>query len=69
MSDPARGRYAVMTLIQIVGIVDALIGLYLLARPPVPGAGVVGIGMLLSALVLIVIFPLMLARRWRSPPE
>lgn len=70
--DPAKGRFVVMQLVRLSGVVLVLFGILLQARriealrdvPPAAGYILIVIG-----LVEVFALPLVLARRWRSPKE
>jgi len=69
--DPAAARWLVLQIVRIVGVATVLIGLLHTAGrfapftglPPEIGYVFIGVGMV-EAFVL----PILLARRWKSPP-
>lgn len=67
-ADPAKARFLVIQLVRVSGVALALFGMLALAGrfdlPRPAGLALVLIGMI-DALAL----PIMLARRWRSPPQ
>lgn len=67
MSDPARGRWLVLTLVRVAGSFGAVLGVILLARTGDTPTQILGIAIVLAALWLIATVPRGLARRWRSP--
>lgn len=65
----ARNRYFTMTLARIAGAAGAVFGIVLLARATTIDAQVIGVGIVVSALVVMALVPRSLARRWRTPPQ
>ena len=70
MSDDtlARRRWLILTLVRLACVADAVFGLVLLGRATTLPPKLLGIGIVLSALLLMAILPQALARRWRTPP-
>ncbi|OQW47553.1 MAG: hypothetical protein A4S16_08435 [Proteobacteria bacterium SG_bin6] len=66
MSDPARGRFLLISLVQIGALVGACLGLVLAARAEETLGKVVGIALVIAALWVLGVVPRALARRWRS---
>lgn len=66
--DPARSRYFLMVLAQIVAVAGAVFGLVLMAKADAGWIRVLGGAILLSGLYCIAVVPRALARRWRTPP-
>ena len=70
--DPARAKFAAIQLARLSGVALILVGLLVNAdRLPAlaglpDGAGLVMIGI---GLVDFFVLPILLARRWRSPPQ
>lgn len=66
-TDPARSRWIALQLIRLTGVAVTLVGILAIAGrigiPPVAGYVIAVIG-LVDAMVV----PLLLARRWKSPP-
>lgn len=66
--DPARQRFIALQLIRASGAVFALLGLLIVARrvdmPMVAGYAFLAVGF-----VDLFIVPLLLAKRWKSPPR
>ncbi len=66
--DPAKGRFIVIQLIRLSGIALVMFGLAITAgRTPLPAP--LGIVLVLGGLFEVLVLPLLLARRWKSPPE
>jgi len=63
----ARRRWLALTGSRIAGMAGAVFGLILSARAPEWPSKLLGLAILLSALVVMAVVPLHLARRWRSP--
>ena len=67
--DPARKRFTILAIARLAGALLIMAGLIVTNRaytvvPPVAGYGMLALGLALFAFV-----PIMLARRWKSPPE
>lgn len=65
----ARTRWLVMVGTRLAGAAGALFGLILISRAHEILPKIIGVGIVLSAIVMIAIVPLSLAHRWRSPGE
>ncbi|OQW41539.1 MAG: hypothetical protein A4S12_08125 [Proteobacteria bacterium SG_bin5] len=66
MSDPARGRFFLIALVQSAGFLGAAFGVVLVARAEATPAKLLGIALVLAALWTGAVVPRALARRWRS---
>ena len=66
--DPAKGRWAMLQLIRAGGLLFILGGMVILSDV-VSGPPVLGIGLLLIGLFEFFFLPVLIARRWKSPPE
>lgn len=66
--DPARARFFAIQFTRLGGAALVVLGLAIVARkidlPPVAGVVIA-----LAGLADFALFPLLLARRWRTPPE
>lgn len=62
-----RRRWLILTLVRLACVADAVFGLVLIGRAGTLPPKLIGIGIVLSALLLMAILPRALARRWRSP--
>ena len=65
----ARRRWLVLTLTRLAGVVGAVFGLVLIGRATAWAPKLIGIGIVLSALLMMATVPRALARRWRSSPS
>ncbi|MBS0481926.1 MAG: hypothetical protein JSR96_07165 [Proteobacteria bacterium] len=66
--DPARQRFIVLQLLRLSGAVFALLGLLIVARRvDMPIAA--GYAFLIVGFVDLFVVPLLLAKRWKSPPQ
>lgn len=67
-SDPALGRWIVIQLVRLSGIALVVIGTLgmagKIAMPPLAAFAIASAGLIDAA-----IFPILLARKWRTPPE
>lgn len=66
--DPARQRFIVLQLLRLSGAFFALLGLLVVARRidlPV----IAGYAFLIVGFVDLFVAPLLLAKRWKSPPR
>ena len=65
----AQRRWLILTLVRLACVADAVFGLVLIGRAGTPAPKLIGVGIVLSALLLMAILPRALARRWRSPRD
>ena len=65
----AQRRWLILTMVRIACVADAVFGLVLIGRAGTLPPKLLGIGIVLSALLLMGILPRALARRWRTPTE
>lgn len=65
--DPARARFFAISLVRLAGVAIGLLGVVIIAKRLVEPAEIVGGLLLTVALIDIMVLPLVLARRWRSP--
>ncbi|MDE2412083.1 MAG: hypothetical protein KGM18_09960 [Sphingomonadales bacterium] len=66
--DPARQRFIAMQLMRLSGAFFALLGLLIVARRvDMPIAA--GYAFLVVGFVDLFVVPLLLAKRWKSPPQ
>ena len=67
-SDPALGRWIIIQLVRLSGIALVVIGTLgmagKIAMPPLAAFAIASAGLIDAA-----IFPILLARKWRTPPE
>lgn len=63
----ARRRWLLIVLVRLAGTAGAVFGLVLVGRAQALGPKLIGIGIVLSALLMIATVPRTLAHRWRSP--
>lgn len=67
--DPARNRYFLMVLAQIVAVAGAVFGLVIIGRSDAMELKLLGAAILLSGLYCVAVVPRALAHRWRTPPS
>lgn len=66
--DPARQRFFAIHLIRLTGLLLAGFGLLAIAgRVDLPKAA--GVAMFVVGLIDAIVVPLILARKWRTPPQ
>jgi hypothetical protein len=68
-ADPARRRWFTLVAARLTGVAGAVFGLILTARAQDWPGKLLGAAIVLSALLVIAVVPLSLARRWRTPPR
>ena len=66
--DPAKARWAMLQLIRAGGLLLILGGMVILSDS-VSGPLILGVGLLLIGMFVFFFLPVMIARRWKSPPE
>ena len=66
--DPAKGRFIVMQLVRLSGVALVMLGLAItVGRTALPAP--FGIVLVLIGLFEVLALPIILSRRWKSPPE
>lgn len=65
----ARNRYYMMTGVNLVAALGAVLGLFIVARAQTWELNVLGGAIVLSSLYFMAVVPRAMARRWRTPPE
>lgn len=63
----ARRRWLLIVLTWLAGTAGAVFGLVLIGRADALGPKLIGVGIVLSALLMIATVPRALAHRWRTP--
>jgi len=66
--DPARGRFLALSLVRLGGVAIGFLGISILAKRWIEPAEVVGGLLVAVAIVDVVVVPMVLVRRWRTPP-
>ncbi len=65
--DPARARFFALGLIRLSGVALAFLGVSIIAKRWIEPAEVIGGVMLFIAAVDVLVVPVLLAKRWRTP--
>lgn len=65
-TDPARARFAAIQIVRFAGLAIAMFGIVVIARRLVEPAEIVGGVLIAVGAFDLLVFPLILARRWRS---
>ena len=65
--DPARGRFFMLSLVRLTGVGLALLGIALIAKRWIEPAELTGGILVVTGAIDVLVVPLILARRWRSP--
>ncbi len=65
--DPARARFFALGLIRLGGVVLAFVGISIIAKRWVEPAEIIGGVLLFIAAIDVLVVPLILAKRWRTP--
>lgn len=66
--DPAMGRYWMLQLMRLGGVL-MVIGALLILSGRIAGPPLLGYGLLVFGVIEFFLMPLMLAKRWKSPAE
>ena len=66
--EAARNRWLVINLVRVAGVAIVLVGL-LVVRQVIPEPAWAGYTILAVGLADVFLVPLLLARKWRTPPE
>ncbi len=67
--DPARARFFALGLIRFSGVALAFTGISILAKRWVEPAEIVGGLLLAFGAIQVMVVPIILTKRWRTPPE
>lgn len=67
--DPARARFFALGLIRLAGVALAFLGISILAKRWIEPAEVVGGLFLVMGAVNVLVLPLILVKRWRTPKQ
>lgn len=67
--DPARARFFALGLIRFVGVALAFLGVSIIAKRWIEPAEIIGGVLLFIAAIDVMVVPLILVKRWRTPPE
>ncbi len=65
--DPARARFFILGLIRLAGVATAFLGISIIAKRWIEPAEVIGGLLLFIAAVDVMVVPLILVKRWRTP--
>ena len=65
--DPARARFFALGLIRLGGVVLAFVGISIIAKRWVEPAEIIGGVLLFIAAIDVLVVPLILVKRWRTP--
>lgn len=68
-NDRARTRFILLAMVRLTGALLIMAGLIVTNRAYAVVPPVAGYGMLALGLALFAFLPIILARRWKSPPE
>jgi hypothetical protein len=67
--DPARARFFALGLIRLGGVALAFLGVAIIAKRLVEPAEIIGGVLLFIAAVDVLLVPVLLVKRWRTPPQ
>ena len=65
--DPARTRFFTLGLIRLLGVASAFLGVAVIAKRWVEPAEIIGGLLLLNGAVDVLVVPVLLVKRWRTP--
>jgi hypothetical protein len=65
--DPARSRFMILNLIRLGGVAVAFLGVAIIAKRLVEPAEIIGGVLLLIAAIDVLVVPVLLSKRWRTP--
>ena len=68
-SDPAKARFFALGLIRLGGVALAFLGVAIIAKRLVEPAEIIGGVLLFIAAIDVLVVPVLLAKRWRTPTE
>ena len=67
--DPARTRFLTLGLVRLLGVASAFLGIAVIAKRLVEPAEIIGGLLLLNGAIDVMVIPIILAKRWSSPPR
>jgi hypothetical protein len=65
--DPARARFFTLGLIRLGGVAIAFLGVAIIAKRLIEPAEIIGGLLLFIAAIDVLVVPLLLVKRWRTP--
>jgi hypothetical protein len=65
--DPARARFFALGLIRLGGVAIAFLGVAIIVKRLVEPAEIIGGALLFIAAIDVLVVPVVLAKRWRTP--
>lgn len=65
--DPARARFFTLGLIRLGGVALAFLGVSIIAKRWIEPAEIIGGVLMFVAAVDVLVVPVLLAKRWRTP--
>lgn len=65
--DPARARFFALGLIRLGGVALAFLGVSIIAKRWIEPAEIIGGVLMFIAAVDVLVVPVLLAKRWRTP--
>ena len=68
-NDVARTRFFTLGLIRLLGVASAFLGIAVIAKRLVEPAEIIGGLLLLNGAIDVMVIPIILVKRWRSPPQ
>ena len=67
--DQAKKRFFLLAAIRLSGVLIAFLGIAVIMRRLVEPADIVGTALIAVGAFEVIILPVLLLRRWRTPPE
>lgn len=67
--DPAKARFFLLGAVRLSGVAFALLGVAVVTKHWVEPAEIVGGLLIVVGMFDVLVFPLVLARRWRTPRD
>ena len=67
--DQAKKRFFLLAGIRLSGVLIAFLGIAIVMRRLVEPADIIGTALIAVGAFQVIILPVLLLRRWRSPPE
>ena len=67
--DPARTRFFTLGLIRLLGVASAFLGVAVIVKRLVEPAEIIGGLLLLNGAVDVLVVPVLLVKKWRTPPQ
>jgi hypothetical protein len=67
--DPAKTRFLLLGLLRLSGVIFAFLGIAIIMKRLVEPAEIIGGVLIAIGALEVLVLPVLLVRRWRTPPD